>query len=77
MCILTEEYLKSKGFIETESGVYEKQLDRCIIKVIKDGAIFIPSVLNKQRDIIEHDIKIDNTQDFDEYLSYVENKYKP
>ena len=75
MCVLTEDYIKSKGYVETESGVFEKQLDRCIIKVIKNGAIYIPHVLNYEGTILERDVKIDNVRDFEEYLSYIENKY--
>ena len=76
MNVLKDDYLKNKGFIEIEPGIFEKQFDKeVIIKMIKSGTVFIPSVLHNGQ-VIEHNIKIDNNQDLDEYLSYIENKFK-
>ena len=85
MSTLTEDYLKSKGFNEV-NGEFEKQTGNHTIIVIKNGDHFLPKVLccsedalsdikNCNRKIPEHYVKIDNTEDFDDFLSYLKIRY--
>lgn len=85
MSTLTEDYLKSKGFNKI-NGAFEKHIGNHTIKVIKNGDHFLPKVLccsedalsdikNSNRKIPEHYVKIDNIEDFDNFLSYLQIMY--
>lgn len=51
MCILTEEYLKSKGFKKERNSFY-LPIEDITFNVVKNGELFLPSLILRNGDAI-------------------------
>ena len=51
MCILTEEYLKNKGFKKERNSFY-LPIEDITFNVVKNGELFLPSLILRNGDAI-------------------------